>query len=70
MVRSDYDSNSINDMAARTTLLFRLAKELKWLSDIHKTCVVVINQVLDIIFYLFFCDTIFRLGSNFFNQPR
>jgi hypothetical protein len=45
MVRSDYDSTNIKDMAARTTLLFRLAKELKWLSDIYKTCIVVINQV-------------------------
>jgi Rad51 len=45
MVRTEYDSSSSQDMALRTSLLFRVAKELKWLSDVHKICVVVINQV-------------------------
>ena len=45
MVRNEYDGKSAKDMCQRTALLFRLSKELKWLSDIHKVCVVVINQV-------------------------
>ena len=45
MVRTEYDSSSSKDMTLRTALLFRVAKELKWLSDIHKLCIVVINQV-------------------------
>lgn len=45
MVRTEYDSSSSRDMKLRTALLFRVAKELKWLSDIHNLCIVVINQV-------------------------
>jgi RecA/RadA recombinase len=45
MVRTEYDSSSSADMALRTALLFRVAKELKWISDIFKVCIVVINQV-------------------------
>lgn len=45
MVRTEYDSSSSADMALRTSLLFRVAKELKWISDIFKVCIVVINQV-------------------------
>ena len=45
MVRTEYDSSSSTDMALRTCLLFRVAKELKWISDIFKVCIVVINQV-------------------------
>lgn len=52
MVRTDYDTNSMKDMSLRTTLLFKVAKELKWLSDIHKVCVVVINQVILVNIYV------------------
>jgi Rad51 len=45
MVRTEYDASSSGDMALRTALLFRVAKELKWISDIFKVCIVVINQV-------------------------
>jgi Rad51 len=45
MVRTEYDASSSADMALRTALLFRVAKELKWISDIFKVCIVVINQV-------------------------
>ena len=53
MVRTEYDTSSSKDMALRTSLLFRLAKELKWLSDIFHVCIVVINQVNTIIASLF-----------------
>lgn len=45
MVRNDYATKSVSDMAQRTVLLFKIAKELKWLADIYNVCVVVINQV-------------------------
>jgi hypothetical protein len=32
-------------MQLRTSLLFSIAKELKWIADIYKVCVVVVNQV-------------------------
>ena len=45
MVRNDYETKSVSDMSLRTVLLFKVAKELKWLADIYKVCVLVINQV-------------------------
>ena len=45
MVRTEYDTSSSKDMSLRTSLLFRLAKQLKWLSDTFHICVVVVNQV-------------------------
>ena len=32
-------------MKERTTVLFKLARQLKWLSDTFNVCVVVVNQV-------------------------
>ena len=45
MVRTEYDTSSTKEMALRTSLLFKIAKELKWLSDTFNLCIVVINQV-------------------------
>ena len=45
MVRNDYETKSVGDMSLRTVLLFKVAKELKWLADIYNVCVLVINQV-------------------------
>ena len=56
MVRTEYDTSSSKDMALRTSLLFRLAKQLKWLSDTFHICVVVINQVENLdYFFKFVC---------------
>ena len=45
MVRNDYETKSVCDMSLRTVLLFKVAKELKWLADIYNVCVLVVNQV-------------------------
>ena len=44
LVRNEYEQDIV-DMMDRTTFLFRLASTLKWLADIYKVCVLVINQV-------------------------
>lgn len=45
LVRFEYDGKSTADMRDRTTLLFKVSKQLKWLSDTFQVAVVVINQV-------------------------
>ncbi len=45
LLRSEFDSRSVKEMTLRTAVLFRLAAKLKWLSDIFRLCVVVVNQV-------------------------
>lgn len=45
LVRFEYDSKSVKAMQQRTSLLFKLATRLKWLADIHRLCIVVVNQV-------------------------
>ena len=45
LIRFEYDSKSSEDMRDRTVFIFQLAKQLKWLSDIFKIGVLVINQV-------------------------
>lgn len=45
LVRFHYDNKSADEMKERTTILFKLAKQLKWLSDTFNVCVVVVNQV-------------------------
>ena len=52
MVRTEYDTSSTKEMALRTSLLFKIAKELKWLSDTFNLCIVVINQVFNLTNYL------------------
>ena len=44
LVRNEYEANS-SDIRERTTFLFRFASALKWLADVHKVCVLVVNQV-------------------------
>ena len=45
IVRNEYDTNRGDEMRARTTTLFKVAKQLKWLSDTFKLAVIVVNQV-------------------------
>lgn len=45
LVRFEFDSSKVQEMRARTSVLFALARELKLLSDIFKIAVVVVNQV-------------------------
>ena len=44
LIRHEYEQD-IKDMKSRTTFLFRFASALKWLADIHKVCILVVNQV-------------------------
>ena len=44
-MRFEFDSSKVQEMRARTSVLFALARELKLLSDIFKIAVVVVNQV-------------------------
>jgi RecA/RadA recombinase len=46
LVRNEYNTKLKNDMIERTKVLFSLAETLKWLSDVYKLCIVVVNQVL------------------------
>lgn len=45
LIRFEYDTMSTDDMRDRTTFMFQLAKQLKWLSDVFRMGVLVINQV-------------------------
>jgi len=45
LVRTEFDTRTAKDMATRTTMLFKFASKLKWLSDTYKLGVITVNQV-------------------------
>lgn len=46
LVRTEYESKTVKDMATRTSMLFQMSAQLKWLADTFKLFIVVVNQVL------------------------
>jgi hypothetical protein len=59
LVRFEFDHRSAQEMKERTILLFRLAKELKLLSDIYKMAIIVVNQVSVMLVFMFMLRKIF-----------
>jgi len=45
LVRTEFDSSSCEEMKLRTAALFKLSRQLKWLADTYRLCIVVVNQV-------------------------
>ena len=45
LTRTEFDTTLKKEMSERTLLLFKLARQLKWLADTHDLRVVVVNQV-------------------------
>ena len=46
VVRTEYDHKNVNDIMQRTAILFKIASQLKWLSDTFKIAIIVVNQVI------------------------
>lgn len=47
LVRTEFDTRTAKEMAARTNMLFKFSSKLKWLSDTYKLGIIAVNQVCE-----------------------